>query len=131
MDILFSGLNDKDDIGTWSYTNGENTDFANWSPSKPRTKRMLNKKKCIIVDKKRRWKIKICDKRKSRLICELDIGAVSGIEGGGAPPKRDISSERRSRRRGRNKDNQNDDLKNNQNKRSKRTRNDKGFFFGN
>ena len=127
--MYIAGLNDRDDVGTWKYTNGEAADYTNWGASKARMKRMLNKKKCVIVDKKRRWKIKICDKRKSRLICELDIG-VGSVDR--APPKRDIQNgARRSRRRGRFKEEPNDGTKVRETKRSKRTRNVKGFFFGN
>ena len=93
---LFSGLNDVDEVGTWRYTNGESPIYFNWPGGGPRTKRTVHRKNCVLVDKKRKMRNKICNSRKARLICEQDIGAMDPDR---APPKRDISS--RSDRNGR------------------------------
>lgn len=87
------GLNDADEVGTWRYTNGESLTYANWPGGAPRAKRTVHRKNCVLVDKKRKFRNKICSSRKARLICEQDIGADDPDR---SPPKRDISSKSRS-----------------------------------
>lgn len=95
-----AGLNDADEVGTWRYTNGESLTYSNWPGGAPRSKRTVHRKNCVLVDKKRRMRNKICNTRKARLICEQDIGAKDPDR---APPKRDISSRVKSGRRNRSK----------------------------
>lgn len=83
------GLNDMDETGSWKYTNSETISFSNWDSSGSKVKRNLNLKNCVLVDKRKQWKSKICNKRKSRFICEQDIGAGDMSK---SPPKRDIVS---------------------------------------
>lgn len=104
------GLSSSADTGRWSYSNGESLSFSNWKAGGQRVKRTLTKKNCVIVDKKRKWRNKICSKRKARFICEIDIGAGDPSR---SPPKRDISRSRDRKRKGkRQRDRQNDEVRN-------------------
>lgn len=129
------GLNDKEETGVWRYSNGEAISFTKWGKDGPRVKRMLHRKNCVLVDKKGKWKNKICNKRKSRLICEQGIGTGGASR---SPPKRDISNTRsRSktlrRRKCRKKDcrseSRSQPKRHISNSRSKSST--VGFFFGN
>lgn len=121
--LLISGLSSNEETGRWSYSNGESLSFSNWKAGAQRVKRTLSKKNCVIVDKKRKWRNKICSKRKARFICEIDIGAGDPSR---SPPKRDISKSRdrsrdRKRKLNRHRDRQNDEVRqNNREKDSKR-----------
>lgn len=130
------GLNDKEETGVWKYSNGEAISYTKWDKGGPRVKRMLHRKNCVLVDKKGKWKNKICNKRKSRLICEQDIGVGDASR---SPPKRDISNSRSKskssrRRKCRKKECRTESrsqpkrhISNSRSKSSTRT----GFFFGN
>ncbi|KAK3579867.1 hypothetical protein CHS0354_025772 [Potamilus streckersoni] len=83
------GLNDKQDPGVWTYTSGTHVAYSNWSKDGPRVKRMLHKKNCVLVNKKKQWKNKICNKPKSRLICEQKLHGAGSIS---SSPKRHIPS---------------------------------------
>ena len=75
----------------WKYSNSEAISYTRWDKGGPRVKRMLHRKNCVLVDKKGKMKNKICNKRKSRLVCEQDIGAGDSSR---SQPKRDISQSR-------------------------------------
>lgn len=123
--ISRAGLNDVDDSGTWRYTNGESPFFFNWKGGSPRVKRTLNKKSCVIVDKKRKMRNKPCGGRKARLICEQDIGANDPDR---APPKRDIPSGSRGKSKG-NKRRKNRLKERQSDARQSQKGDQKGFFF--
>lgn len=129
---MFVGLSDHPEDGTWSYSNGESLVYSNWKSSGSRVKRNLHKKNCVIVDKKRKWRNKICSKRKARFLCEQDIGAEDERR---SPPKRDISnnkSKEKKRRKSRLKNRQSDErplvTRQKDSKKYSRT-NRRGFFF--
>lgn len=126
-------MSDNDETGKWSYSNGESLSFSNWKSGGQRVKRMLPRKTCVIVDKKRKWRHKICSKRKARFVCEIDIGVGDASR---SPPKRDTSRSRdRRRRKSRLKDRAMKDRKYIASERDSRkytqtNGNQRGFFFG-
>ncbi|XP_045159464.2 FRAS1-related extracellular matrix protein 1-like [Mercenaria mercenaria] len=127
------GLSSNADTGRWSYSNGEALSFSNWKSGGQRVKRTLSRKTCVIVDKKRKWRNKICSKRKARFVCEIDIGAGDLSR---SPPKRDTSRSReRRRRKNRLRDRQNDQIHTSYREKDSRRypkthSKERGFFFG-
>ncbi|XP_067678275.1 FRAS1-related extracellular matrix protein 1-like [Haliotis asinina] len=67
------GLNDKRQTGVWKYINGDPVGVTNWKNGRPRVKRMLHKKNCVVVKKRMKWRNKHCDKYNARFICELSV----------------------------------------------------------
>ncbi|KAL4235762.1 FRAS1-related extracellular matrix protein 1 [Mactra antiquata] len=129
------GLSDQPEDGSWTYSNGESLIYSNWKNSGSRVKRNLMKKNCVIVDKKRKWRNKICSKRKARFLCEQDIGAEDEKR---SPPKRDISvnkSREKKRRKSRLKNRQSDgngkmsDTRRKDSRKYSTRTNKNGFFF--
>lgn len=119
------GLSDNTETGYWSFSNGEALRYSNWKSGGERVKRNLSRKHCVIVDKRRKWRNKICSKRKARFVCELDIGAKDISR---SPPKRDISKSReRKKKKNKLKNRQSDERQAVSNRHRSR---DKGFFFG-
>ena len=68
-----SGLNDKWETGVWKYISGDVVTFTNWKGGRPRVKRMLHKKNCVVVKKRYKWRNKHCDKYRAKFICELSV----------------------------------------------------------
>lgn len=69
--MFLTGLNDKDQSGVWQYVNGEQVTVSKWRKGGPRVKRMLHIKNCVLVNKKQRWKNKVCNKPVAKFICEM------------------------------------------------------------
>ncbi|XP_050400427.2 FRAS1-related extracellular matrix protein 1 [Patella vulgata] len=108
------GLNDKQDTGVWKFVSGDPVAITNWKNGRPRVKRMLHKKNCVVVKRKLKWRNKHCDRYTARFICEQSPQGLQVKE-----TKRSRRGQLRGKRQRRNKNAKN--LKN--------MKNMKAFFF--
>ncbi|ESO92424.1 hypothetical protein LOTGIDRAFT_233175 [Lottia gigantea] len=112
------GLNDKQDTGVWKFISGDPVAITNWKNGRPRVKRMLHKKNCVVVKKRLKWRNKHCDRYKARFICEQ------------SPQAQTTKTSKRSRRGPLRKKRQ---RRNKNSKKVKKVKNDmidlRGFFY--
>ncbi|XP_060082236.1 FRAS1-related extracellular matrix protein 1-like [Ylistrum balloti] len=71
------GLNDKANAKIWRYVNGEPLGYTRWARGRPRVRRTVHRKNCVLVNTRRKWKNKLCNKSSKRFICEQFISTSS------------------------------------------------------
>ncbi|XP_052685461.1 FRAS1-related extracellular matrix protein 1-like isoform X2 [Crassostrea angulata] len=69
------GLNNKRNPRDWEYLSGGTSiapllSYTNWGKNQPQTRGRRDRRNCVLVNKRRKWKNKSCTKNLKRFICE-------------------------------------------------------------
>uniref|UniRef100_A0A8W8M354 C-type lectin domain-containing protein n=1 Tax=Magallana gigas TaxID=29159 RepID=A0A8W8M354_MAGGI len=69
------GLNNKRNPRDWDYLSGGTSSapllsYTNWGKNQPQTRGRRDRRNCVLVNKRRKWKNKSCTKNLKRFICE-------------------------------------------------------------